>query len=68
MNPTRKVIVRNPAGRILSHGAGPEIGRYPHARHTGSHDPVVMLARLACHLGKEGRSEVLGMALAMEVL
>lgn len=41
---------------------------YAEPRHTGCHDPVVMLARLACHLGKEGRSEILGMALAMEVL
>ena len=41
---------------------------YVEPRHTGNHDPVVMLARLACHLNKEGRSEILGMALAMEVL
>ena len=70
MSPTRKVIVRDRLNRILSHGATEpmQVGRYPHARHTGNHDPVVMLARLACHLGKEGRSEILGMALAMEVL
>lgn len=70
MSPTRKLVIRNPEGRILSHGSTEplQVGRYPHARHTGNHDPVVMLARLACHLGKEGRSEILGMALAMEVL
>lgn len=70
MTPTRKVIVRDRLNRILSHGATKptHVPRYPAARHTGHHDPVVMLARLACHLAPEGRSDVLGMALAMEVL
>ena len=66
MSPTRNLNVKASLAKV-SH----EPTHYPiHvlASHTGNHDPVVMLARLACHLDKEGRSEILGMALAMEVL